>query len=166
MDIESMAWRVIEKYWKLIVPVDVHEIARRMKITIVSDPFLPVSGEFSLEEKNRPLIRSNTSENPLRQKFTLAHALGHYLLHAGNQPFFHLARERVVAWQMEHQAWDFAFELFIPRTALVRLMRTSWNDADLREHFQVSEEFFIRRMQAFSEESAGRAGPTLSDIEI
>ena len=119
MDIESMAWRVIEKYWKLIVPVDVHEIARRMKITIVSDPFLPVSGEFSLEEKNRPLIRSNTSENPLRQKFTLAHALGHFVLNHGPEfrdpvsNFLENVRDR-----KEVEANRFAVALLMPEPAV------------------------------------------------
>ena len=156
-----------------------HEIRRRYRFTCPSDIDRVLKAEniqvihFPLKGRVKEMIVFNfiglsfsLERNSCEEHELLAHALGHYLLHAGNQPFFHLASERVVAWQMEHQAWDFAFELFIPRTALVRLMRTSWNDADLREHFQVSEEFFIRRMQAFSEESAGRAGLPLSDIEI
>lgn len=150
MDIEGMAWRVIEKYWKLIVPVDVHEIARRMKITIVSDPFLPVSGEFSLEEKNRPLIRINTSENPLRQRFTLAHELGHFVLNHGPEfrdpvsNFLENVRDR-----KEVEANRFVLALLMPEPAVrffVDKERITSVDK-LSKHFNVSSTSMIYRLK-------------------
>ena len=150
MDIESMAWRVIEKYWELIVPVDVHEIARRMKITIVRDPFLPVSGEFSLEEKKRPLVKVNTSENSLRQRFALAHEYGHFVLNHGPQfpdpvsNFFENVRDR-----KEVEANRFAVALLMPEPA-VRFFADKEKITSvekLSKHFDVSSTSMIYRLQ-------------------
>ncbi|MBI3913126.1 MAG: ImmA/IrrE family metallo-endopeptidase [Chloroflexi bacterium] len=85
----------------------------------------------------------------------LAHAFGHYLLHAGNQPFYYLQHQRAVARQWEKQAWDFAFELLMPAEEVERRLRARRSDDDLREHFQVSEEFFQQRMKAWGEECSG-----------
>ena len=90
----------------------------------------------------------STERNSHEAHELMVHALGHYLLHAGNQPFFHLDKSPVVARQMEHQAWDFAYELLMPRSVVVRLLKKSWGEADLRDHFEVSREFFRKRMSA------------------
>ena len=144
-----------------------HEIRRRYRLTHPRDIDRVLKAEniqvvhFPLKGRVKEVIVLNfiglpiSLERDSREAHELlAHALGHYLLHAGNQPFFHLAKERVVAWQMEHQAWDFAFELFIPQTTLARLLRKSWSTADLREHFEVSTDFFKRRLQSFRDENA------------
>lgn len=147
--------REIRRRYRFTCPCDIDRVLKAENIQVV---------RFPLKGRVKEMIVFNfiglpfsLERNSCETYELLAHALGHYLMHAGNQPFFHLAKERVVAWQMEHQAWDFAFELLIPQAALVRLLRKSWNDADLCEHFQVSEEFFRSRMQSFSEESGGGA---------
>jgi hypothetical protein len=155
-----------------------HEIRRRYRFTHPRDIDRVLKAEniqvvhFSLKGRVKEVIVLNFIGLPLSLERhsregheLLAHALGHYLLHAGNQPFFHLDKERVVAWQMEHQAWDFAFELLIPQAALVRLLRKSWNAADLREHFQVSADFLKRRLEAFREDNPDTAN-THSGSEI
>ena len=145
------------------------EIRRRYHFTRPSDIERVLKAEniqvvrFPLKGRVKEMIVFNFVGLPLslerdsRERYELlAHALGHYLLHAGNQPFFHLDQDRVVARQWEHQAWDFAHELLMHADKLVRLLREAMNDTDLCEHFQVSEEFFRSRMQAFREEWADR----------
>ena len=119
MDIEAITWRIIEKYCELSVPVNVYEISRKMGVELVSDPSLPVSGEFSLEEKNKPLIKVNTSKSHLCQRFTLAHELGHFALNHG--PAF-----RDPASNFSGNIWDkkeveankFAAALLMPEPAV------------------------------------------------
>jgi len=84
----------------------------------------------------------------------LAHALGHYLLHAGNQIEFVLPTNMLLADQWERQAWDFAFELFMPANLVAARLLDGWSDADLQEDFEVSDEFFRRRMETLRRDRA------------
>ena len=84
----------------------------------------------------------------------LAHALGHYLLHAGNQIEFVLPTNTLLADQWERQAWDFAFELFMPAAMVEMHLHDGWSDSDLQEDFEVSDEFFRRMMEAFRRDLA------------
>jgi hypothetical protein len=155
-----------------------HEIRRRYRITHPCDIERVLKGEniyvvpYPFKGRVNEVIVLNFIGLPLG--FTphsregdelLAHALGHYLLHAGNQPFFHLHHDRTVSRQMEHQAWDFAFELFIPQLALARMLQKSRDESDLREHFQVSVDFFKRRLQAFREDGANYLHRRSAEVE-
>lgn len=150
MDIEGIAWRIIEKYWELSVPVNVYEISRKMGVELVSDPSLPVSGEFSLEEKNKPLIKVNTSESPLRQRFTLAHELGHFVLNHG--PAF-----RDPASNFSGNIWDkkeveanrFAAALLMPEPAVRFFVDKEkiTSTKELSQHFDVSSTAMIYRLK-------------------
>jgi Zn-dependent peptidase ImmA (M78 family) len=141
----------IRRRYRFTRPCEIDRVLKAKNIQVV---YFPLKGRVKevivLNFIGLPieLERHSCEEHEL-----LAHALGHYLLHAGNQPFFHLDKKRVVAWQMEHQAWDFAFELLIPKAALARRLEKSGDEADLREQFQVSADFFKRRLQAFREDN-------------
>jgi Zn-dependent peptidase ImmA (M78 family) len=154
MNSAQMRAQEIRRRYHFTRPSDIERVLKAENIQVV---------RFPLKGRVKEMIVFNFVGLPLslerdsRERYELlAHALGHYLLHAGNQPFFHLDKDRVVARQWEHQAWDFAHELLMPADKLVRLLREAMNDTDLCEHFQVSEEFFRSRMQAFGEEWADR----------
>jgi hypothetical protein len=144
----------IRRRYRFTCPRDIERVLKAENIQVV---------RFPLKGRVREVIVRNfvglplTLEHDAREKYELlAHALGHFLLHAGNQLFFHLDRDPVIVWQWERQAWDFAYELLMPANTLARLLREAMNNTDLCEHFQVSEEFFRSRMQAFREEWADR----------
>ena len=65
-------------------PVSVGKIAAKLNLTVLSST-LPtgVSGEIrpSTSSKSGYEIRVNRHENKKRQRFTVAHEIGHYLLH-------------------------------------------------------------------------------------
>jgi hypothetical protein len=154
MNSAQMRAQEIRRRYHFVRPSDIERVLKAENIQVV---------RFPLKGRVREMIVFNFVGLPLSVERDsrevhelLAHALGHYLLHAGNQPFFHLERDRVVARQWEHQAWDFANELLMPTDTLVRLLQQTWSDVDLCEHFQVSEEFFRKRMEAFREDRAGR----------
>ena len=84
----------------------------------------------------------------------LAHALGHYILHAGNQMDLLAPPHTMLAERWEHQAWDFAFELLMPARKVEAFLRSGWSEDDVRDAFEVSAEFYRRRMQAFQKEYA------------
>jgi hypothetical protein len=144
----------IRRRYRFTCPRDIERVLKAQGIQVV---------RFPLKGRVREVIVRNfvglplTLEHDAREKYELlAHALGHYLLHAGNQLFFHLDQDQVIVWQWERQAWDFAHELLMPAEILELLLQEQWSDADLRERFQVSAEFFRERMQAFREAYVAR----------
>lgn len=150
MDIEKAALAIIAGYWEQSVPVDVYEIARKMKITIVEDPFLPVSGEFNLEDKNKPIIKINTSENHLRQRFTMAHELGHFVLNHGSRfrdPVSNFFSD--IPDEKEVQANRFAAALLMPEPAIRFFIKNEKNPTTqkLAEYFKVSSTAMIYRLK-------------------
>ena len=75
-----------EQYSKIIhkyishAPVDVHAIATDIGINIIED-FIQGSG-FLIKEAGRYLIYINMTESHERKRFTIAHELSHFFLHA------------------------------------------------------------------------------------
>ena len=76
---------VLEAHWDGGLPVDPAAIARAMGIEVcVANPFEDgyVSGEsghYRYRPGQKPLITYNFSEAPVRQRFTIAHELGHHV---------------------------------------------------------------------------------------
>jgi Zn-dependent peptidase ImmA (M78 family) len=66
-------------------PVPVDKIVRELGIQIKLDKVdNDLSGFILRDTGNRALIGANKSHHRNRQRFTIAHELGHYLLHAGH----------------------------------------------------------------------------------
>ena len=65
------------------VPVDVEGLARALGI-MVRENFLPddLSGMIEPSEKGAYVITVNASHASTRKRFTIAHELGHFLMHA------------------------------------------------------------------------------------
>jgi Zn-dependent peptidase ImmA (M78 family) len=75
-------------------PVPVDKIAKELGIQIKLDKVDGNLSGFIVRDKGkRTLIGANKSHHPNRQRFTIAHELGHYLLHAGHT--VHLDEGRV-----------------------------------------------------------------------
>jgi Zn-dependent peptidase ImmA (M78 family) len=75
-------------------PVPVEKIAKELGIQIKLDKVDDdLSGFIVRDTGKRALIGANKSHHPNRQRFTIAHELGHYLLHAGHT--VHLDEGRV-----------------------------------------------------------------------
>lgn len=145
--------REIRRRYHFSRPSDIERVLKAENVQVMWYPFAGRVKEMIVQ--NKVGLASSLARDSRRGRELLAHALGHSLMHSGNQPFFHLEHEPVVARQMEHQAWDFAYELLMPADALMSLSRGSWNAVDLREQSEVSEEFFQKRMEVFTEAIVG-----------
>lgn len=66
-------------------PVHVEDIARVHAIEILRHRFEGPESGFALRDNNRCYIGVNTQTSRRRQRFTIAHELGHLLLHEGKQ---------------------------------------------------------------------------------
>lgn len=68
-------------------PVDVESVALSLDIEVIKNPYhgnSSMSGVL-IRELDRIIIGVNASQSDHRQRFTIAHEIGHYLLHNGNQ---------------------------------------------------------------------------------
>lgn len=80
-DIEHSASRLLNKLGIENAPIPIKKIIRELNIKLNSfDLGDDVSGVLVIEN-NSPRIGYNPSESNVRQRFTLAHELGHYILH-------------------------------------------------------------------------------------
>lgn len=73
------AAEVLDAYWALGYPVDPIRIAQQMDIRVVRVAFEEtISGMLRVEPGDRPVIYVDSRDGEQRQRFTIAHELGHY----------------------------------------------------------------------------------------
>ncbi|MGY2267671.1 ImmA/IrrE family metallo-endopeptidase [Pseudomonas sp. SDO5561_S422] len=112
------AQAVLDQYWDRQLPVDPYRIARAAGASVEPDYGMSahdLSGCFDVVN-NIPVIRFNPDDANVRQRFTIAHELGHMFLKHGHSfrdnaknysSGTHLYRER--------DANSFAAELLMPK---------------------------------------------------
>lgn len=75
----TTATDILKANWDGKLPVDVKKIASALGIAVSADPFLGVSGSIDVGS-GKPVIKYNSSEAAVRQRFTIAHEIGHFAL--------------------------------------------------------------------------------------
>lgn len=111
-------------------PVNVHAIANFLGLIIEQEPADEKLSGFILRESKRTIIGVNSNHHQNRQRFTIAHEIGHFLLHKGdvihvdnyNLPLakINLRSEEASKGvdEQEKEANLFAAELLIPKSIL------------------------------------------------
>lgn len=143
---------VIKRHWNT-APVDVFKIARELGIEVNRVP-LPenISGRIRRIDGDKFAIDVNRDHSTTRQRFTVAHEIGHYIYHrdllgkgTGDTLAFRaegtdLPNPNITATQ-ERQANIFAANLLMP-THLITALKASGirAPADLARHLGVSEQ--------------------------
>ncbi|AJI74296.1 hypothetical protein BZ13_1585 [Francisella philomiragia subsp. philomiragia ATCC 25015] len=98
-------------------PVDLKKICDDLQITIkdvssIENPRYKKDDISGLCDKSNNIIYINTKDAPVRQLFTLAHELGHYMLHENSEP---LPRHTAYNYDpLELEANHFAANLLMP----------------------------------------------------
>lgn len=80
---EEKAYRLLKEYGVEGAPVPVADIARGEGAKIAWHRFEGPESGFTLRESHLTVIGVNTLTSRRRQRFTIAHELGHFLLHEG-----------------------------------------------------------------------------------
>ncbi len=138
----TKAKEILTKYWDKTIPIDPIKLARAAGVTVKAVPNLSTSGEFKKCMVEGPLIQYRSTESDVRQRFTIAHELGHFVLgHGGayrdNPDNFSLANHD----PLEVSANRFAAELLMPEDVLNYLVikRGINGIAKLADMLQVSQ---------------------------
>ncbi|MGH8038915.1 MAG: ImmA/IrrE family metallo-endopeptidase [Pseudomonas sp.] len=123
-------------------PCDVSGIAGALGIKVVYEAMDDEVSGFLEQRAGGWVAGINSYHHPVRQRFTLAHEIAHFVLHRGDQSSFSdrsFARRRDDRQPMERDADSFAAALLMPtgdvRAAVDKGLR---NLNDLARHFDVS----------------------------
>lgn len=125
-----------------IEPLDVSGLTQKLGIVMRMEPMAgEESGCLKKDKAGKWVMTINSLQHPHRQRFTIAHELGHYIKHTlikenfMDTTFFRNEESN----PMEHEANKFAAELLMPKTSFIYYIEnTSKQVDDLAKHFQVS----------------------------
>lgn len=147
-------------------PVLVDEIIAAKGIVLRFTPLAPDLSGMIFKKDGAPVIVVNSTHPPNRQRFTMAHELGHHELHLRaigeavhvDKQFFAMRRDEASAGgfdENEIQANQFAAELLVPRAFLARELKGRIVDiedeeliGDLARLFRVSRQMMAIRIGA------------------
>ncbi|MDY0204822.1 MAG: ImmA/IrrE family metallo-endopeptidase [Desulfovibrio desulfuricans] len=139
---------VLKSYWDYSLPVNPVEIAEKLGLKVyMSDELGRLGGYYDQQEKE---ITINENDALSRQRFSVAHEIGHCVLGHGSSP-----RDNQAAYNQqnyskkEFQANIFAAELLMPKDAMqVMVEIRGMKLATLCETFGVSEEAMTIRLRS------------------
>lgn len=125
--IQKIADQLLGQLNILIPPVDVRRVAQYLNIQIREEELGDISG-LIFREGSQVIIGVNSGHHENRKRFTIAHEIGHFYLHAQNPLFIdkvfavklrdHLSSEAISLDEIEANA--FAAELLMPAQMLRR----------------------------------------------
>ena len=158
--IEELTDAILRKNDSFIAGFDVNKLAKKLNVKIVKKILNPdVSGLFVMS-KDIPIITYNNTESRERQRFTVAHELGHFILHSKEVPIFIDKMPKVMfrnsasssgKLHHEREANAFAASLLMPRELVKdEIDRVSINLSNpiktLAKTFKVSEQAMSFRL--------------------
>ncbi len=155
MTASYVASQTLNEHWDGYLPVDPAAIAARAGAYVVAEPMLDregISGDCYFDDDGVPVIRFNPYDNERRQRFTIAHELGH-VLQRHVQPGGRMHRDpkrdyqRMGETPMEREANEFAAQLLMPESVLKLAARTLRSSQRLAAEFNVSTEAMKYRLQ-------------------
>lgn len=146
----TAAKEVLAKSNQTRPPIDVHAVARDLGVAVFARPFPNALSALILRHGKNAFIGVNSHQAPVRQRFSVAHELGHFVLHHADHHFIEYAAglEGEVPgydWEHERAANQFAAELLMPAEMVKRDARTT-SLARLARRYDVSQEAIGFRM--------------------
>lgn len=146
---------VLDSVDDMSYPVPVEWIASSLGI-VVHRFILPedVSGMLRVEPGRAPEVYVDSNDTSERQRFTIAHEIGHYIERTTNQPegpgvddFNFVDRRSQTNYDLhEFYADEFAGNLLMPATEVRRLLNDGARSVRLARHFGVSLPAVRRRL--------------------
>jgi len=159
--IEGITYDIIKKL-NINSPkkIDLIKISKHLGVNVKSEDLdSDISGLFVIKD-NEAYIRYNARESKQRQRFTIAHELGHFVLHK-DTPLFISKKDNVMYRNLdsstgeikrEREANSFAASLLMPRKLVLEEIKkipkkaTHNPSSYLAEKFEVSEQAMTFRL--------------------
>jgi Zn-dependent peptidase ImmA (M78 family) len=164
----AKAVALLAEYGVTSLPVPVEKIAKARNIAVQFSPFDQELSGMALIKDGVPIIGVNALHHPNRQRFTIAHELGHHVMHRDlidgtvhiDKGFAMLKRDEEAAQGtnlVEVEANAFASELLMPKQFIDQIVDIASLDIDdeagmkaLAKRFRVSVSAMQNRLSAFA----------------
>jgi Zn-dependent peptidase ImmA (M78 family) len=91
--IEETISQLLDQFEIDKLPIDVEKIARMLGLQVRYEPYDGFQSGFLFQDSARTIIGVNSNQSKVRQRFTIAHELGHFFLHQGNP--FHIDKAQM-----------------------------------------------------------------------
>ncbi len=110
-----------------LVPLDVAALAQTLGLRVVKEPMAENTSGYLRREGDRWTLGVNSLHHPNRQRFTIAHEIGHYFLHREHSSFEDglLFRKGLDRNPLEDEANYFASLLLMPAVEFRRNLTNS-----------------------------------------
>lgn len=162
------AREVLADYGSVTAPVPVEKVIKRRNIRVQFSPLDQELSGMALVKDGVAVIGVNALHHPNRQRFTMAHELGHHIMHRAqiegtvhvDKGFAILRRDTLAAQgtdRLEIEANAFASELLIPKDLLEPMIGAGDIDLDdvdrlqaIAKKFKVSLSALQYRLLAFT----------------
>ncbi|MFF9562934.1 ImmA/IrrE family metallo-endopeptidase [Leifsonia sp. NPDC014704] len=147
---------VREEFWNedglIQFPVEPADIAERLGIDVLVAPLEGNTAGFILREgEGRPQIVVNAKDSAVRQRFTLAHELGHYMQHREDDLIAYVDKRDELstlgASPSEIWANQFAAELLMPTSVVKKWWAEGRPSEEMRERLGVSAQAMAFRLK-------------------
>lgn len=142
---KQLANKLAKEHGYIAVPVDPQAFCEKVLGFVVHQVDIEIDAIVMFDEK---LIGVNQNHHPNRQRFSLAHEIGHYYLHRNH---FELQDEDISHKQMkdimETEANCFASEFLMPSTLLKETFNKYKDPKIVARMFKVSEESLWIKLQ-------------------
>lgn len=125
-------------------PVDAERVAHLCGVRVIKHILPDALSGAILETEDGPVIAVNSKQSGGRQRFTVAHELGHHLLRHHDRFHVDLSAHTEVGeppgynWMHERQANDFAANLLMPANMVREAAETAESPRALASRFKVS----------------------------
>lgn len=147
----TIAHNVLQDHWDGLLPIDINALADKLGVAVVYSKELPdnISGTYKYSD-GKHICTINAKQSTTRQRFTLAHELGHYALLHGDrsdgEEIFH--RQEGNRSPFETEANTFAAEILMPSQVVRHLiMEENITAPDaLARRFNVSTRAMVIRL--------------------
>lgn len=157
-NIEETAANLLEKLKIDVAPINVEDIAAKCHISVKRAPNKNFSG-ILLRKDDVAFMAVCSDESPTRQRFTIAHELGHFFLHEQKEAFvdFRDNKKNIIRDKKEIEANKFAAALLMPKKLLLKDIKSyaeSGLDQSvvsfLSKKYEVSDEAMTFRLMNLS----------------
>ncbi|ANC31551.1 ImmA/IrrE family metallo-endopeptidase [Isoptericola dokdonensis] len=132
---------VLEAYWAAGYPVDPDRIAAQLDMDVIRATFNEsISGMLRVEPGDRPVIYVDDRDSEQRQRFTIAHEIGHYVERnsRGETDFNFIDRRGGGYDAHELYADEFAANLLMPSHYVKQLHADGINPGVMARRMNVS----------------------------
>ena len=162
-DISRQAARLLESAGIAHEPVSLRDVVSALNLELVQKTREPFTSEAALEPfGDTHAIIVNGGSDDRRRRFTIAHEIGHFVLHPGLQRPERGGRVNEAGRIREREADAFAAELLMPEQLVRQAVVEQGTDIErLADRFDVSRQAMLTRLRRL--DLAGRHSDSSRD---